>query len=913
VSLTPGTRVGAYEIVSLLGVGGMGEVYRARDTQLSRNVAVKILPDVFASDPERLARFGREAQVLAALNQPNIAQIYAVETNGSTRALVMELVEGPTLAERIAKRPIPLEEALPIARQIAEALEAAHEQGIVHRDLKPANIKVRADGTVKVLDFGLAKLAETTAPTSNASLANSPTITSPAMMTGVGVLLGTAAYMSPEQAKGRPADKRSDIWAFGCVLYEMLTSRRAFDGEDVTDTIVAVMSKEPDWSVLPAAMSPGVVRLMRRSVEKDPKRRLRDIGEARIQIEDAAGGKASESDPKTMSAHSKRSTLLEKTGWVVAGAIAASALIGLVALQFRPAQGPAPVTRFSIPVPEGQPFTNAGRLLVAFSPDGSSLVYNANSRLHLRAMSGLGEQVISGSEESSGLLSPAFSPDGKSLAFYSQADRSIKRLEIRGGTAVRICMADPVFGLSWDEHGIVFAQRGKGILRVSPNGGTPEIVASVAEDEIAGNPQLLPDGRTVLFSVAKSASAWDKGQIVAQRLGDRSRKVLIEPGSDGRYLPTGHLLYALSGIVLAVPFDPVNLVTSGGSVPVIEGVRRASASSASGGPGVAQFSFSTTGSLAYIPGPVVSQGTLTNLARFDRKGGVEPLKLPLGPYVAPRVSPNGNEIAFERDDEREASIWRYTLAGGRAAQRLTFGGNNRAPVWSADGEWIVYQSDREGDRAIFRQRADGTGTAERLTTPEAGVTHTPQSSSSDGAHLLFSVQKGTESRLWTMSLKDRKMTAYGDMNAREAAFSPNGRWIVYQTPVDGSTNAVFLEPFPRTGSRHQVPLADTVTGGQPFWSPTGDEIIMNTGPFSSTAILVTTKPSVSFGRPEPFSRVGRNDPPPTTDRRNTDMLPDGQHVIGVVAQGSLLVGGQTPQIVVVQNWFTELQQRVPTR
>jgi Tol biopolymer transport system component len=327
---------------------------------------------------------------------------------------------------------------------------------------------------------------------------------------------------------------------------------------------------------------------------------------------------------------------------------------------------------------------------------------------------------------------------------------------------------------------------------------------------------------------------------------------------------------------------------------------------------VAHFSVSMTGSLAYIPGPVVSQGTATDLAVFDRRGGAEPLKLPLGPYAAPRVSPNGKQIAFERDDERETSIWTYTLAGGLAAQRLTFVGNNRAPVWSADGEWIVYQSEREGDRAIFRQRADGTGPTERLTRPEAGVAHTPQSSSSDGVYLLFSAQKGSESSLWTMTLKDRRVTAYGDMNAREAVFSPDGRWIVYQTPIDGSTNGVFVEPFPRTGSRYQVPLAGT--GGQPFWSPRGDEIIMNTGAASSTVIAVTTKPSLGFGRPEPFPRHGRLDPPPTTSRRASDMLPDGQRVIGVVTpEDPLTGGGRASQIVVVENWFEELKARVPTK
>jgi serine/threonine-protein kinase len=885
----------------------MGEVYRARDGRLGRDVAIKILPTDVAADPDRLARFEREAQVLASLNHPNIAHIHGIEDSTGTPALVMELVEGPTLADRIVKGPIPFDEALPIAKQIAQALEAAHEQGIIHRDLKPANIKVRSDGTVKLLDFGLAKAFESWS-TANTSATMSPTLSIHA--TQAGLILGTAAYMAPEQARGKPVDKRADVWAFGVVLFEMLTSTRAFEREDITDTIVAVVSTEPDWSALPAATSPVIRELMRRCVEKDPRRRLRDIGEARIRIDDLLEGRAS--DPSQPSVPSQSVPRLRLAGRTVAAAVAASALTGLAVWQFPPPRRPSLMTRFIIPLPEGQAFTNPGRSLLAFSPDGASLVYNANSRLYLRPMSGLGEHVISGSEESAGLLGPAFSPDGRSLVFYSGAARSLKRLETSGGTAVQICEADAPYGVSWNEQGIVFAQRGKGILRVSPNGGTPEVIASVAADEIAANPQLLPGGRTVLFSVGKSGSVWDKGQIVAQRLAGGSRKILIEPGTDGRYLPTGHLLYALSGVVLAVPFDPVNLVISGGSVPVIDGVQRAAQGSAISNPGGAHFSVSMSGSLAYLPGPSVSQTAATDLALFDRKGGAERLKLPLGPYVAPRVSPNGQEIAFERDDEREASIWTYSLAGGHAAQRLTFGGNNRAPVWSADGQWIVYQSDREGDLAIFRQRADGTGTIERLTKPEQGVTHTPQSSSSDGVSLLFSAQKEGQSRLWTMTLKDRKVAGYGDMNAREAAFSPDGRWIVYQAPIGGSANGVFVEPFPRTGPRYQVPLIGT--GGQPFWSPKGDEIIMNTGAASSTVITVTTKPSVSFGRPEPFPRLGRSDPPLTTARRNSDMLPDGERVIGVVVQvDTLLSGGQAPHIVIVENWFDELRARVPTK
>jgi serine/threonine-protein kinase len=447
VALTPGTRIGVFEITGLLGTGGMGEVYRATDTKLGRAVAIKVLPEAFVHDAERLARFEREAQLLASLNHPNIAAIYGFERSNSVHALVLELVEGPTLADRIAQGPILLDEALPIARQIAEALEAAHEQGIVHRDLKPANIKLRHDGVVKVLDFGLAKALEPVSPI-GADMTASPTITSPAM-TRIGVILGTAAYMSPEQAKGRAADKRSDVWAFGCVLYEMLTGRRAFEGEDVSDTLAAVLRGEPDWAALPLDVPPLIRALLQRCLQKDRKRRVADVSAVLFAIDEQAALAASATE--TLSIAAPRRPLWRQAAAVLVAAILTGALVGIAVWNVRPSTPSPTIARFPYTLPEGQQFvddtrpiqTNYAQLL-AISPDGAQMVYVANCRLYLRSLSELEARPVIGTEITQGALGfPVFSPDGGSIAFWSGdgTTGAIKRIAVTGGVAVTICQA----------------------------------------------------------------------------------------------------------------------------------------------------------------------------------------------------------------------------------------------------------------------------------------------------------------------------------------------------------------------------------------------------------------------------------------------------------------------------------------
>ncbi len=532
MAIGPGSRVGPYEITALLGEGGMGKVWRAHHLGLKRDDALKVLPDGMDSNPERLARFQREAQVLASLNHPHIAHVYGLEEADGIKALVMELVEGPTLADRIANGPIPLDEALPIAKQIADALGTAHEQDIVHRDLKPANIKLRPDGTVKVLDFGLAKVMEPTGAASS-SHSLSPTITTPAM-TQLGMILGTAAYMSPEQAKGKQADKRSDIWAFGCVLYEMLTARRAFGGEDVSDTLAAVLRSEPDWNALPATTPPAIVRLLRRSLQRDRQRRLADITDARLDIEEGLTSPASEIVPSSRASLSR--------GWLMLASaiVLAAAIIGAAMFWTRTPTLSHPIARFSITLPAGERFTavESTRHLVAVSPDGARIAYSANGRLYLRARDQLTATALT-----EGGYNPFFSPDGRWLGFYQEGQ--LRKVSVTGGAPTAIAQITAPFGVSWaSDDTILYGQGQGGIWRVAAAGGTPEQLVKVEDRQRAHGPQLLPDGRAILFSLTTGGEEWEQGQIVAYSLESRSTRTLVRGGTDARYLATGHLVYA---------------------------------------------------------------------------------------------------------------------------------------------------------------------------------------------------------------------------------------------------------------------------------------------------------------------------------------------------------------------------------
>ena len=901
--LTPGTRLGSYEITGSLGAGGMGEVYRARDTKLGRGVAIKVILDEFASDGERVGRFEREAKMLAALNHPRIACLFGMEHVDGQHFLVMELIEGETLADRLRRGPMQVEDALPIAAQIADALEGAHEKGVVHRDLKPANVKITPDGQVKVLDFGLAKVMENE-PASGTAV-NSPTLSM--MATQAGLILGTAAYMSPEQAKGFPADHRSDVFAFGTVLFEMLTGRQPFQGDTAPDVLASVLVREPDLESLPPRLNPRLHDLLRRCLEKSPKRRWQAMGDVRAEIETIA------IDPHGASAVAYASApprpLWRRAIPIVATAIIASGLTGFGVWTVKRLP-PLPVVRFTLTLPEGQQFTNVGRQVIAISPDGKQIVFVANQRLYLRPISALEALPISGAEAEGGVLSPAFSPEGQFIAFWSAADQTLKRIAVTGGAAVTICPISRPFGLRWDRDGIEVGQGSKGILRVPENGGKPELLITVKPGELAYGPQLLPDGQTVLFTLSTGAGPenWDKAQVVAQSLKTGKRQVIIDGGSDGRYLQTGHLVYAQGGVLFATTFDPGRLTTGATPVPIVEGVRRGEG----GQTGVAHFSVANTGSLVYVPGPVSSTSAPGDLALIDRSGGIEKLKVPAGPYETPRVSPDGKRIALGIDDGKRANIWIYDLSSASSIRQLTFGGRNRFPVWTADSQRVAFQSDREGDPGIFWQRADGTDTAQRLTTPDRGVSHMPESWSRTQDRFLFAAFTELSYSSWTFSLPDKKAEPFiqgRSIFPLNAVFSPDGRWVAYamyesNTAVDNPSGntGIFVEPFPSTGAKYRI----SSRGLQPLWSPDGKQLFYSSG--ALFVVTVTTARGFEFSSrvqtPSPFQLSG------PSAARTYDITPNGQQLIGIVPSGQGQAGGSA-QIQVVLNWFEELKLRVP--
>ena len=927
MALALGTRLGPYEVTALLGAGGMGEVYRACDTKLNRDVALKILPDAFALDGDRIARFRREAQVLASLNHPNIAAIHGFEDSGTTHALVLELVEGPTLADRIAKGPIPLDEALPIARQIAEALEAAHEQGIIHRDLKPANIKLRADGTVKVLDFGLAKALEPVSSISPA-LSVSPTITTPAQMTGVGMILGTAAYMSPEQAKGRPADKRSDIWAFGCVLFEMLSGKRAFDGEDVSETLAFVLTKSPAWDALPPTTPVSIRRLLQRGLEKDRKRRLADVSDARLEIDEAHSGVSAAAAAPTIEPNSMRARRSLILVTVTVAAATLSALVVWSLMRTPPAS--RPVTRMLVGVGpaerllSGFPFDRSlgqgrpSRTAMTFSPDGRSLIFSAERdgrvQLYVRRLEQLDATPIAGTE---GASNPFFSPDGQWLGFF--ADGALRKVSLNGGPVVELCKVDLIIGASWGRSDrIVFARQASALWQVSANGGTPTVVTKLEAGETSHRlPQFLPDGQTVLFTVTKGTfPRWDDDVLIAaQPLAGGNRTVLIEGGADARFVNTGHLIYLRRGTLMAVAFDPRRLTVAGAGVGLIADVMQAaSIQPVQIDTGAGQFAVSDSGSLAYVTGGVFPQDRWS-LVWVDRNSGrQDSLNIRPGAYLAPRLSPDGTRIAFNSTSE-DWDLWTYDIPRG-IASRLPMEGDQSVPVWTPDGARLVFST---RSRGLFSINSDGSGSAAQLNTlkltpPLTRQTDTPSSEflfpnswSPDGELLVSQSQRGG---IWLVS-PDAKKEPQFVTGGIEAQFSTDGRWLAY---TQGFPPQVYVQHYPGSGRREQVSTGRG-WGSGPVWRRDGRELYyvedaMADGPLKirMMAVPITTTPTFRAASPRVlFEGPFRIDGP----FRGYDVTPDGQRFLMV--QEVQRPAARISQIVIVQNWTEELKQRVPVK
>ena len=893
-----GRVMGPYRVLAKLGEGGMGEVYRARDTKLDRDVAIKVLPESLAGDRDRIARFQREAKTLAALNHLNIAAIYGLEEADSTKALVMELVEGPTLADRIAQGAIPVDEALPIAKQIAEALEAAHEQGIIHRDLKPANIKLRPDGVVKVLDFGLAKALEPTGAMSP-EMSQAPTITTPAM-TQAGMILGTAAYMSPEQAKGRTVDKRSDVWAFGAVLYEMLTGRRAFDAEDVSETLAAVLRAEVDWARLPEELSPVLGTYIRRCLQKDPKQRIRDVGDVSLALEGAfemAGSQAVES-----------ATVPEPAVWRRTLPVAVALVVGGLTVWglMRPApQPPAPVERFVVTTPATVPFSPTGSQDLAISPDGTRVIYLASANdgtnhLYVRPVDQL--EGFSLFSSPAAINTPTVSPDGAWVVFANQADRTWKKVSILGGPPLTL-FTTPTFtaprGASWGpDDTIIFAQNGSGLFRGPAGGGESAVLTTpdAARGEVGHFwPEVLPGGEAVLFTVAHGVGT-ENMELAVLDLATMEQRVLLAGGSHAQYAATGQLVYGADGTLLAVPFDLARLEVTGAPVPLLDGVMTAPS-------GAVEFSLSANGSVLYASGD--SEGNVSRtLVWTDRQGREEPLAAPPRTYQYPRLSLDGTRVALDVRDQ-EQDIWIWDLAR-ETSTRLTFDpGQDQYPVWTPDGTRVLFSSTAGGRPNLYWKAADGTGMIERLT--ESANVQFGYSFSPDGESLVFregQPNTGTDLRLLSLTgdrgAETLVATAFSELNWE---LSPDGGWMAYQSNQSGQME-VYVRPFPNVDDgQWQI---STSGGTHPLWASNGRELVYRRGA-AMVAVPVQMEPSFTPATPEVLFEGTYY----TGPGRSYDVSPDGQRFLMIKEGGEAEDTSAPPSLILVQNWHEELKRLVP--
>ncbi len=897
-ALTVGARLGPYEIVAPLGAGGMGEVYRARDSKLGREVAIKVLPAAVANDPERLARFGREAQVLASLNHPNIAQIYGLEEGPAeagphARALVMELVEGPTLADRIAQGAIPVAEALPIARQMADALEAAHEQGIIHRDLKPANIKVREDGTVKVLDFGLAKALDPTPATSvDAVMTHSPTLT--VQPTQAGVILGTAAYMSPEQARGKAVDKRADIWAFACVLYEMLTGVKAFGGDEITDTLAFIITKDVDWKALPPNTPPAILRLLLRCLEKDRKRRLADIVDARLEIEEAlAPGGASD----TTSVAAARGARSRERVWMAAAvALALSTVVAAAFLVLRRPLSDERIIAFSFDAPDNTTFAAAAAPIL--SPDGTRIVLTVNgqegrSQLWIRGLNSPAAQSL---PNTSNAQFPFWSPDGRFVGFF--ADGKLKKIDVTGGPPQSLCDATDGRGGTWNRDGIVLfvpsGVTGTSIFRVSAAGGVPVAVTRVDPSRQESRhrwPQFLPDGQHFLYFVDRGPQS----EIAVGVLGGLDVKHLMTTDSSAQYVEPGYLLFVREGTLMGQAFDARRLELVGESFQVADRVAENINASALSG-----FSASQDGVLAYR----ADVGSLAvQPIWFDRTGKELGPAAARGQYDEPALSPDGNRLAAERTQppSNTYDLWMFDLVRG-VSSRLTFDpATDMDPVWSPDGTRIAFASRRGAAvRNLYLKSASGAGADELLL--KLADDSWPTDWSKDGHFILYSdVSANSQQDVWVLPLSgDRKPQPFVQTPANESGgrFSPDGRWIAYASNENGRSE-VYVQSFPASGGKWQISSSG---GNEPSWRGDGREIFYRGADDKIMAVPVTTGVTFMPGVPRALfqARIGG----PTARRNHYVSTADGQRFLILTPSEEQ----STTPVTVVVNWTAELKK-----
>jgi Tol biopolymer transport system component len=898
MSILPGRRLGPYEILSAIGAGGMGEVYKARDTRLDRIVAIKVLPTHLADRAELRGRFEREAKTVASLNHPHICTLHDTGHQDEIDYLVMEYLEGETLAHRLLKGPLPLDQALRYAIEIADALDKAHRKGVTHRDIKPGNIMLTKNGT-KLLDFGLAKLKEATAPAE--SVSQMPTLSH--TPTAQGTLLGTMQYMAPEQVEGKndEVDARTDIFAFGAVVYEMVTGKKAFEGKTNASVMSKIMQVDPPpISSLQPMTPPTLDRVVKKCLAKDPNERWQTASDLNGELKwIAEGGSQLGSLPAAPA--SGRGALGRRPLIFGLGALLLVAVIaGITAWNLKPAPVPGPqaVTRTVINLPPGQQLAglDSGPAL-ALSPDGTHLAYVARQggvqQLYLRAMDSLEAKPIPDTE---GATEPFFLPDGQRVGFF--VGGKLKEVSVSGGVALTLGTAPQPRGASCGSQGtIAFAPSNVSVLQQVPDaGGTPQPLTRFEKGEVSQRwPEFLPGGKAVLFASGINLANWNNAQVAVQSLGTGERRNLIQGATQPRYALSGHLVYAQGGNLMAVPFDPQRLDVTGTAVPVLESLLQSPSS------GAAQYSFSMTGSLVYASGGL--QASLRRLVWVDRKGLEQALPASVHAYRYPRLSPDGRRVAVTIE-ESESHVWLYDLTR-ETLTRLTFQGSvNLIGGWTPDGKRIAFQSNKEGPPNLFSQLADGSGGLERLMTSE--YAQTPNSWSPDGQLLAFiEIDPTTGYDIWVLRMSDRKAQLFLRTPFNESAprFSPDGRWLAYVSDESGRYE-VYVQPYPGPGGKWQI---STEGGTEPVWNRNGRELFYRSGD-KMMAVDIASQPSFTAGKPRVLFQ-GQYLPTPATFP-NYDVSPDGQRFL--MLKPSEQEQAAPTQINVVLNWFEELKQKVPT-
>lgn len=896
--LPPGTSLGHYRIVEHLGAGGMGTVYKATDTKLGRTVALKLLRPELLEDASGIARFEREAHVLASLNHPRVAAIYDFEEHEGIRFLSLEYVPGPTLAERLRRGPLPVREAISVCSQIAEGLEAAHARQIIHRDLKPANIKITENLQVKVLDFGLAKSVER----AREAGADASTVTLTEQLTEKMAVIGTPAYMSPEQACGKDLDARTDIWSFGCVLYEALTGKRAFRGNTITETLAAVVEREPDWAALPPATPLPVQSLLKRCLRKDPNSRLRDIGDARIELEDWLAAPAQEDEAHRQSAITRRTAI-----GALSGAAVGAAAMGVFAIRRYRGATPRNLTRFVVPAPEGGMFNASFNKRVAISPDGMRLAYNpVPDNLYLRSLGELEPKLVEGVRGGAAF----FSPDGRWVGFIlTDGSQRLRKMSLSGGAPATVCTWESIGGGTWAADDVIYYVSAipGGIMGVPAAGGEPKEMAKIdfaKGERLHKYPCALPGGRAVLFTVATTDSeSFDDAGIAVFSPSTGERRILVEGGTHPRYSPSGHLVYGRNGNLLAVRFDPDRLKVTGQPFTVLEGVLM------SRNTGVVNFDISASGDLVYIPGK--ADGGARTLFWVDRNGKEEKLPLPSRSYLHPRISPDIRKLTIETEGSNH-DIHVYDFASGVLSQ-VTTDGVSHWPVWSPDGKDIGYRSGPMGAFRLWQVPADRSRPPQQV--PAEGRSQSAESYSPDGRAIAYTtMERGAPPKVMVVPLQGDSTprpldnTKYAQGSPK---FSPDGRWLAYCSPESGKPQ-VYVQAYPGPGAKVQV---SNDGGTDPVWKRNGGELYYRNGD-SMMAATVSTNPTFSAGRPQelwkghysPGMSSSCGGPGPTSS--NYDVTADGKRFLMVKDDDQDYATSR--QMVVALGWAGELSRRSGT-